>query len=235
MKLVGLGVEDPDGRLPPVDNSKSQFRHLFKDLLIVTLDILEGFVNVAVYGQFLLLLRQLGIRESGLSVLLGKQMALPQADFDLVEKILDVERFSDVVDSSPLHGRHAGIDLRLARDQDDRRVGADFMQPVEKLHPVHVGHHDVRDNQVMRPHSELVEGFPSIHRLLDTGVTGLEKGVDDHPAGEFVVVNHQDSSVEETAFESSRSIHGRPILTAGSVCRPGRPSASRRFSRRPLL
>jgi hypothetical protein len=47
-----------------------------------------------------------------------------------------------------MHRRHRGRDTAEAGDQDDRQAGDPPMQLGEQFVALHVGHHDVRDNQV---------------------------------------------------------------------------------------
>src|SRR6266545_2581086 len=66
-------------------------------------------------------------------------------------KLVDVERFLDVVDRVELHRCNRRLEVWIAREDHDREIGVDLANAFEHLDAIEVRHHEVQNEKVVPP------------------------------------------------------------------------------------
>ncbi len=119
--------------------------------------------------------------------------ALPiEAALDDVDDLLDLERLENVVVRAVLHGLDGGFHGAEAGHDHGQDRDAELGDLFDQIEPVHLGHLEVRDDQVVAALLQLLQG---LHAVLDGAyhVALQTQKVRQNLADHTLVVDHQDA------------------------------------------
>jgi hypothetical protein len=105
-----------------------------------------------------------------------------------------LERLGDVVEGAALHRGNGVLHRRKRRDHEHRQVFIDLLQLVERLHPVHSGHHHVDDRGIEWQRLGQLETLGRRRREPDVVTLARQERLEDLPHDLFVV-DDQDGTV----------------------------------------
>ena len=155
------------------------------------------------------------------------------------EQVADCLEEGDAVDRLRQIMVHAGVatGLLVARhgvgghseDRQASEIPAERPDLPRRGQPVHLGHGDVHDDQVVGPLAHRVERFAAIADEVDARAAALQQGGGDHGIG-LAVLGEQDAALEGNGLAGRR---GRAVRRAPAPARPAAgPRSGCRFHRR---
>jgi hypothetical protein len=80
---------------------------------------------------------------------------------------VQVKGLLDEVVGALLDGLHGGVDVPMPRDHDNGHFGAVLLKPFEYLHPVHLRHLDVAQDNVVGPRFEHLDTRDALLGQID--------------------------------------------------------------------
>ena len=101
--------------------------------------------------------------------------------------LLQRKRLGDVVVGAALHRGDGALHRRIRRHQDDEDIGMNAPRFLEQLQPVHLGHAEVGQHQVVARFRQHRARVRAIFRLADLMPQGVEEPYQAEPDIFFVV------------------------------------------------
>ena len=121
----------------------------------------------------------------------ANQPPLLQSPLDRDPYLGQVERLREVVVGSEAHGLDGGVHVDDPRQHDDFGVGMSFLDLLEELHAVHLGHVNVAYDQLEGARSKFPKTFRAVARRL-AAIAAAGETLREEIADDRVVIDDED-------------------------------------------
>jgi urocanate hydratase len=129
---------------------------------------------------------------------------------DHLAQLLYLERLLDVVDGVELHARDGRLEVRVAREDHDGHVAVELPDAPQHLDAVHLGHHEIEDDEVVAALPDLLLDLERVGQALYREPFLVEYRCDVFADG-LVVIDNEDSNLGDL------DCHGGPRASRGSL------------------
>ena len=131
-----------------------------------------------------------------------ERVANDQVDF------VELERLGDVVVGAEFHRLDRRLRRRDRGDDDDGGVGGDLLGGAEYLHPVHLRHSEIRDDDIHGLAVERLDGRLAARRRQDVVPLLLQRDGEEIPHA-LLIVDYEDAGLGHDSSMLHRAVGGR--------------------------